>query len=182
RPRGRPARDVPVGHLHDPGRSGRRPRHQCAVRHGRERSSRGVADHGEGAGRVHDPPRGERVRAGPRADVRPADGREAEGVTDEALGAWFLSSAERGNSSTAIDRWKPDGSAWTEANRADPLVHGATYFARLLEVISGLRDGDRVHFTDWRGDWDERLDGPGTEVGVVLRDAAKRGVEVLGLV
>jgi phosphatidylserine/phosphatidylglycerophosphate/cardiolipin synthase-like enzyme len=103
-------------------------------------------------------------------------------VTDTAPGAWFLSSDERGNPSTGLDRWKQAGVAWTEGNRVDPLVHGAAYFARLNEVVSHLRAGDRVLLTDWRGDWDERLDGPGTEAGRVLRDAAERGAEVMGLI
>jgi phosphatidylserine/phosphatidylglycerophosphate/cardiolipin synthase-like enzyme len=103
-------------------------------------------------------------------------------VTDAAPAAWFLSSEERGNPATGIDRSKPAGMAWTDGNRADPLVHGVAYFARLHDTIRSLRDGDWVHFTDWRGDWDERLDGPGTEVGKVLRDAAGRGVEVMGLI
>ena len=33
--------------------------------------------------------------------------------------------------------------------------------------------GDWVHFTDWRGDPDERLDGPGTEVARVLAGAGR---------
>jgi phosphatidylserine/phosphatidylglycerophosphate/cardiolipin synthase-like enzyme len=37
-------------------------------------------------------------------------------------------------------------------------------------------------FTDWRGDPDERLDGPGTEVSRVFAQAAGRGVVVKGLV
>ena len=37
-------------------------------------------------------------------------------------------------------------------------------------------------FTDWRGDPDERLDGPGSEVGEVFAAAAARGAEVRGLV
>ena len=38
-----------------------------------------------------------------------------------------------------------------------PLVHGAVYFRRLYEELCALRAGDRVFFTDWRGDADERL-------------------------
>ena len=41
--------------------------------------------------------------------------------------------------------------------------------------------GDLLLFTDWRGDPDERLDGPGTEVARVLAEAAGRGVIVRGL-
>jgi phosphatidylserine/phosphatidylglycerophosphate/cardiolipin synthase-like enzyme len=45
-----------------------------------------------------------------------------------------------------------------------------------------LEPDDWVHFTDWRGDPDERLAGPGTEVAKVLADLARRGVHVRGLV
>jgi phosphatidylserine/phosphatidylglycerophosphate/cardiolipin synthase-like enzyme len=37
-------------------------------------------------------------------------------------------------------------------------------------------------FTDWRGDPDELLDGPGTETAAVLADAARRGVVIKGLI
>jgi hypothetical protein len=37
-----------------------------------------------------------------------------------------------------------------------PHVHGAGYFARHLEVVEAARAGDRIFFTDWRGDSDER--------------------------
>lgn len=63
-----------------------------------------------------------------------------------------------------------------------PLVHGATYFARLHEELTALRPGDRVFFTDWRGDADERLLPEGPSVGQVLADLARAGVEVRGLV
>lgn len=95
---------------------------------------------------------------------------------------WFLTPAERANPDTDIDRRRGGNRAYTEGNLALPHVHGANYFARLLEVILGLSDGDWIHFTDWRGDADERLGGPGTEIVRVLGDAAKRGVEVRGLV
>jgi hypothetical protein len=44
------------------------------------------------------------------------------------------------------------------------------------------RAGDLLMFTDWRGDPDERLDGPGTEISRVLCEAAERGVVVRGLI
>ena len=62
-----------------------------------------------------------------------------------------------------------------------PLVHGAAYFAELLAAVRDLRPADHLFFTDWRGDADERLAGPGTEVAAVLADAAARGVLVRGL-
>ena len=61
------------------------------------------------------------------------------------------------------------------------LVDGASYFSRLYRVLCSLRAGDWVHFTDWDGDPDERLAGPGTELASVLEDVAARGVHVRGL-
>ena len=96
---------------------------------------------------------------------------------------WFLDVDERGNPHTAIDRSHGDGRAWTEGNEARALVHGAEYFARLLEVFGTLDSGDLVLFTDWRGDGDERLNGePGSELATVLVDLLRRGVDVRGLV
>ncbi|MET3206284.1 UNVERIFIED_ORG: phosphatidylserine/phosphatidylglycerophosphate/cardiolipin synthase-like enzyme [Arthrobacter sp. UYEF13] len=63
-----------------------------------------------------------------------------------------------------------------------PLVHGSTYFARLHEELTALRAGDRVWFTDWRGDADELLLPDGPTVGEVLSGLARTGVEVRGLV
>jgi phosphatidylserine/phosphatidylglycerophosphate/cardiolipin synthase-like enzyme len=98
------------------------------------------------------------------------------------LNDWFLEPGERGNEATVLDSRHPDGAAWTTGNQVRPLVHGATYFGELLAAIRRMRDGDLFMFTDWRGDPDERLDGPGTEVGTVLCEAAMRGVIVKGLV
>lgn len=97
------------------------------------------------------------------------------------LDDWFLTSDERGNSASDIDRRRGDGNAWTEGNRVDVLIHGSAYFARLFEVLRTLRADDWVHFTDWEGDPDERLAGPGTEIGRVLAELAERGVHVRGL-
>ena len=95
---------------------------------------------------------------------------------------WFLSSRERANPSTRLDTRHPDGSAWTEGNLVCPLIHGATYFAELYRRVSQMRDGDLLMFVDWRGDHDERLTvNPGTEVGKVFAAAARRGVDVRGL-
>lgn len=105
------------------------------------------------------------------------------GHHDEAIGAtdWLLSAEERGNPHTEIDR-RHGGTAWTPGNDVRPLVHGGVYFAELLRRIRRMRSGDVLMFTDWRGDPDQLLDGPGTEVGHVLQDAARRGVVVKGLV
>src|ERR1700719_1386740 len=101
---------------------------------------------------------------------------------DEALDSWFLAGSERGNDFTALDRRRPDGSAWSIGNRVETLVHGAVYFRRLLDAVRELRSGDRLYFSDWRGDPDQRLvDEPGSEVEPVLAAAARRGVEVKGL-
>ncbi|MEU6311441.1 phospholipase D-like domain-containing protein [Streptomyces sp. NPDC047014] len=94
---------------------------------------------------------------------------------------WLLLPGERGNPATRLDARRPGGAAWTPGNEARPLVHGAAYFAELLSGISAMEAGDLLLFTDWRGDADERLDGPGTEIGAVLCRAAARGVVVKGL-
>jgi len=66
-------------------------------------------------------------------------------------------------------------------NLVVPLVHGATYFARLCDVVRATARGDRIFFTDWRGDADELLAADGPEVEQLLCDAAHRGVEVRAL-
>jgi phosphatidylserine/phosphatidylglycerophosphate/cardiolipin synthase-like enzyme len=104
-------------------------------------------------------------------------------VPDEILERWFLTSSQRGNDFTGLDRRRGDGLAWSTANQVETLIHGVTYFGRLLDEIRRLGPGDRLYFTDWRGDPDQRLaSGPDTEVGLVLAAAAKRGVIVKGLV
>ncbi|MFD0146420.1 MULTISPECIES: phospholipase D family protein [unclassified Streptomyces] len=94
---------------------------------------------------------------------------------------WLLTAAERGNDATCLDSRHLDGKAWSEGNQARPLVHGAVYFRELLAAVRVMRRGDLLLFTDWRGDPDERLAGPGTEIGAVLGRAARRGVVVKGL-
>ena len=89
--------------------------------------------------------------------------------------AWLLTDEERGNPYTRT-RVSSDG------NLVRPLVHGRTYFSELYQAIQATRAGDLILFTDWRGDPDERLDGPGTEVADVLSAAARRGVTVAGLI
>jgi phosphatidylserine/phosphatidylglycerophosphate/cardiolipin synthase-like enzyme len=97
------------------------------------------------------------------------------------LDDWFLTADERGNPATAIDTRATGRVGWTTGNRVRPLVHGRAYFAELLAAVRALEPGDHLFFTDWRGDPDERLAGPGTEVATVLADAAARGVVVRGL-
>ena len=78
---------------------------------------------------------------------------------------------------------RDDGRAGPGGHSVTALVHGADYFARLLDVFGTLGPGDMVLFTDWRGDGDERLNGDeGTEVATVLVDLVRRGVDVRGLV
>ena len=79
---------------------------------------------------------------------------------------WFLPEAER---------------PWTSGNLVTPRVHGATYFARLLEVIGDTQAGDRIFLTDWRGDVDERMTEEGLTVAELLSAAGRRGVEVRAL-
>lgn len=94
---------------------------------------------------------------------------------------WFLSASERGNSDTRIDSRHRGGASWTTGNEARPLVHGAVYFGELLRAVGRMGEGDLLLFTDWRGDPDERLDGPDSDVGTVFAAAASRGVQVFGL-
>jgi len=91
---------------------------------------------------------------------------------------WFLSAEERGNAATKLDA----GPAWSDGSSAIPHVHGAEYFRRLAAELRTTGAGDRVVLLDWRGDADERLDGPGSEIGRLLADAVRRGVDVRGLV
>lgn len=88
---------------------------------------------------------------------------------------WFLTSAERGNPASDLER------AWTAGNSVRLLVHGATYFRRLYDELRVLTAGDQIYFTDWRGDADEWLFDDGPSIGEVLCDLASSGVEVRGL-
>jgi phosphatidylserine/phosphatidylglycerophosphate/cardiolipin synthase-like enzyme len=113
--------------------------------------------------------------------VTPTAGRPSRlGPVDATR--WLLNAGERGNDVTDLDRRHPSGLAWTAGNCVTPLVHGAAYFSELVEVITATRAGDLLLFTDWRGDPDERLAGPHTEVSRLLCEAAGRGVLVRGLV
>jgi phosphatidylserine/phosphatidylglycerophosphate/cardiolipin synthase-like enzyme len=98
------------------------------------------------------------------------------------LDDWLLTPEERGNAATGLDTRRADGQAWSRGNDVRPLVHGAAYFTALLSAIRRQKAGDLLFFADWRGDPDELLDGPGSGIGDVLADAARRGVVVKGLV
>jgi phosphatidylserine/phosphatidylglycerophosphate/cardiolipin synthase-like enzyme len=111
--------------------------------------------------------------------VNPPGGRDPSAVPPPET--WFLTPEERGNPATEIDRRRGDGRAWTEGSHVEVLVDGAEYFRRLYRELCKLAPGDWVHLTDWQGDHDEQLDGPGTELGKVLADLARRDVHVRGL-
>jgi phosphatidylserine/phosphatidylglycerophosphate/cardiolipin synthase-like enzyme len=95
---------------------------------------------------------------------------------------WFLSRTERGNAATEVQARGAETSSWSEGNLVRPLVHGATYFARLHAELSALRRGDHVWFTDWRGDASERLLPDGPSIGDLLAGLARAGVDVRGLI
>jgi phosphatidylserine/phosphatidylglycerophosphate/cardiolipin synthase-like enzyme len=102
---------------------------------------------------------------------------------DPATDRWFLTPQERGNPATEIDRLpRDDGRAWIAGNDVRLIVHGASYFQRLYDELCAMRAGDRLFFTDWRGDPDELMYDDGPAVGQVLADLAKNGVEVRGLI
>jgi phosphatidylserine/phosphatidylglycerophosphate/cardiolipin synthase-like enzyme len=87
---------------------------------------------------------------------------------------WFLRADERGNPAYRLPHW-------CDGNAVVARVHGAAYFARLVDEVRALRRGDHLFFTDWRGDADERLCEDGPTVGELFSDAARRGVVVKGL-
>ena len=95
--------------------------------------------------------------------------------------AWLITPRERGNPHTRLDDGRDEGTAWSNGNLARPLIHGAAYFAALSSAVSGMRAGDLLLFTDWRGDPDEVLDADGTTVAGMFCGAAERGVQVRGL-
>ena len=115
------------------------------------------------------------------ASVAPARLELTDAVSPTDSLTWFLTAEERGNQDTRLDSRHSGGAAWTTGNQVEPLVHGAVYFRALNAAVSAMGPGDLILFTDWRGDPDELLDGPGTEVATVLVDAAERGVEIRGL-
>lgn len=96
---------------------------------------------------------------------------------DSDAGTWFLSRAERGNLATDVHSGGAGSPAWSEGNLVRPLIHGASYFARMHEELTALQAGDRVWFTDWRGDADERLLADGPTIGDLLAGSAARGLK-----
>jgi len=91
------------------------------------------------------------------------------------LDVWYLTASERGNPASDLP-------VWSEGNRVAPLIHGATYFDRLVQEVEALTEGDHLFFTDWRGDPDERMRTTGPTVEELFAHAAHRGVIVKGLV
>jgi phosphatidylserine/phosphatidylglycerophosphate/cardiolipin synthase-like enzyme len=87
---------------------------------------------------------------------------------------WFLAPEQLGNPVTSMP-------PWSTGNRVEPLVHGTTYFERLIDEVDALEAGDHLLFTDWRGDRDQLLRAGGPTVGELFSAAAKRGVVVRGL-
>ncbi|OBF94852.1 phospholipase [Mycobacterium sp. 852002-51152_SCH6134967] len=90
------------------------------------------------------------------------------------LAEWFLTAGERGNPDWELP-------AWSEGNHAEALIHGASYFDRLVTEVEALGAGDHLFFADWRGDADQRLRDNGPTVAELFRSAAERGVLVKGL-
>ena len=93
---------------------------------------------------------------------------------DPAIASWFLAEGDRANPATNLR-------AFSTGNRVRLLVDGHSYFARLRAEIVAAQAADQVYFLDFRGDFAERLDGPGSAVGEVLGLAARREVKVFGL-
>ena len=102
-------------------------------------------------------------------------------MTGVRLDDWFLRPEERGNPTTGIDSQRRNGHAWTEGNNVAFLVEGATYFERLAVVLSNLRSGDQVRFTDWRGDGNECVTDDGQAIATLMAQLCRRGVDVRGL-
>jgi phosphatidylserine/phosphatidylglycerophosphate/cardiolipin synthase-like enzyme len=124
------------------------------------------------SGRVHNP------GMLPESAESPDDPLEQDApdhqVDDSAIGSWFLAEGDRANRAT-------DLRMFTTGNLVKPLIDGRSYFGQLCAELEAARAGDQVYLLDFRGDLDERLDGPGSEVGEILGLAARRGVSVFGL-
>lgn len=92
-----------------------------------------------------------------------------------ALRDWFLTAPERANPVSELP-------GWASGNLAEPLIHGAAYFDRLVDEVDALEAGDHLFFADWRGDPDQRLRPDGPTVAQLFARAARRGVVVKGLI
>jgi phosphatidylserine/phosphatidylglycerophosphate/cardiolipin synthase-like enzyme len=75
----------------------------------------------------------------------------------------------------------PSATPATTGNAVRPLVHGAHYFARLVDAVEQTAEGDEICFTDWRGDGDQLLREGGPTVGELFGSAARRGAQVRAL-
>ncbi len=97
-----------------------------------------------------------------------------------AVADWFLTLQERENprSRLAAPSAAP---GWTTGNHVQALVHGRPYFEDLHQRIAQMDAGDRIYFTDWRGDPDEQLTDDGRTLSASLVAAAERGVDIRGL-
>lgn len=91
-----------------------------------------------------------------------------------AIEDWFLTAEERGNPRLSLPTWSP-------GNHAEPLIHGASYFDRLVREVQRLGPGDHLFFTDWRGDPEQLMRPDGPTVSELFCAAARRGVVVKGL-
>jgi phosphatidylserine/phosphatidylglycerophosphate/cardiolipin synthase-like enzyme len=79
------------------------------------------------------------------------------------------------------DWFLPSAAPATTGNAVTPLLHGTTYFARLVEVVERTAAGDQILLTDWRGDGDQLLRDGGPTVAELFGAAARRGVQVRAL-
>ena len=97
------------------------------------------------------------------------------------LNDWFLprrSAATPPPSSIGV---APTASRGPRATRARSSSTAPSTSLGCTRCSASASAGDWVSFTDWQGDPDELLDGPGTEVGEVLAELAIAGVNVRGL-
>ena len=88
---------------------------------------------------------------------------------------WFLTADERGQPATELDRRHDRRRGVDQGNAGDGA--GRRRGGTSPEVVRGAcrsGAGDWCQVTDWRGDGDELLGGPGTEIGTVLADARAR--------
>ncbi|WP_250446907.1 phospholipase D family protein [Actinotalea sp. C106] len=96
-----------------------------------------------------------------------ADGEQAH--------PWFLTALQRGNRHTRV-------STWSEGNDVRPLVHGRPYFRALAAAVEEMRSGDLLLYAGWRVDPDEIVAEDGTTISRLVARAARRGVDVRGLI